>query len=220
MSTEDTRRQQTHREEFLNTTTHGIGAALAGAALALLVVFASLRGDAWRVVSLSVYGAMLVLLYLVSTLYHSAHNPRIKKLFQLLDHSAIFLMIAGTYTPVTLIFMRGPWGWTLFGLIWGLAAIGIVARFLLTRKSWRRLSVALYVAMGWLALIAVRPVLTNVPPGMTLWLLGGGIFYTLGLVFYRMRSLRYHHTIWHLFVLAGSACHFFGMFFYATAVPP
>ncbi len=210
-------RIQSRSEELLNTLTHGIGAALAVAALVLLVVFASLRGDAWRVTSLSIYGSMLILLYLTSTLYHGFRNPRVKRVFRVLDHSAIFLLIAGTYTPVSLVFMRGAWGFTLFGLIWGMAVGGIVSRLALPAR-WQRVSLAFYLAMGWLVVVALRPLLESSPGGLALWLMLGGLFYTFGVVFYLLHRLPYHHAIWHLFVLAGSGCHFFGLLFHATAL--
>jgi hemolysin III len=209
---------QSPGEELANTVTHGIGAALATAALVVLVVFASLRGDAWRIVSLSVYGATLVLLYSASTLFHGFRHPRIKKYFRTMDHSAIYLLIAGTYTPVTLVQMRGGWGWTLFGLIWGLAILGIAATVLLSGR-WRAIGVALYLVMGWLALIAIRPMLQMLPTGLIVWLVLGGICYTVGVVFYRMHSVRYHHALWHLFVLAGSICHFIGLLLHNTVAP-
>ncbi|HOX84360.1 MAG TPA: hemolysin III family protein [bacterium] len=206
-------RQQSLGEEIANSVTHGIGAALSLAALVLLVVFAGKTGDAWRIVSLSIYGAALFFLYLISTLYHSFTSPRTKQLFRLLDHSSIFLLIAGTYTPVTLISMRGPWGWTIFALIWALAIAGIVGKIFLLDK-FRVVSVMLYIAMGWLIVIAVKPMLQMVPPGLILWLVIGGLCYSLGVVFYAFKQVPYFHFIWHLFVLSGSISHFFGMLFY------
>jgi len=192
-----------------------MGAMLAIAALALLVTLAALQGDAWRVVSLAIYGATLVILYLVSTMYHAFRGPRIKRLFRTLDHSAIFLLIAGTYTPITLVHLRGGWGWTLFGIIWGLAAGGVVTKIFFTGRL-RVLSVVLYVAMGWLVLIALKPILETVPRGLLAWLLAGGVSYTLGLTFYLAKRLPYHHAVWHLFVLGGSVCHFIGMLLYVV----
>jgi hemolysin III len=210
-------RPQTPAEEFGNVVTHGIGAALSTAALVVLVTMASARGDVWRVVSFSVYGSSLVLLYLCSTLYHSFRNPRIKRYFRLMDHLSIYLLIAGTYTPITLGPMRGPWGWTLFGLIWGMAVGGILAKiFFFGRLAW--VSVVFYVAMGWIILIAVRPMLQMLPPGLIAWIMAGGAFYTLGLIFFGFERLRYHHVVWHLFVLAGSLCHFLGILLYVAAV--
>jgi len=181
----------------------------------LLVVFASLYGDAWRVVSLSVYGTTLFLLYLASTLYHSFTNPRVKHFFRILDHSSIYLLIAGTYTPVTLVSMRGPWGWTLFGLIWVMAIAGIISKIFLIGK-FRIVSVLFYVIMGWLILIAFKPMLQMVPKGLILWILIGGVCYMFGLIFYAIKKIPYFHFIWHLFVLGGSISHFFGMLLYLT----
>jgi hemolysin III len=208
-------RPQSLGEEIANSVTHGIGAALSVAALVILVVFASLYGDAWRVVSFSVYGATLFLLYLASTLYHSFTNPRVKHFFHILDHSSIYLLIAGTYTPVTLVSMRGPWGWTLFGLIWFMAIAGIVTKIFLIGKL-RIISVLFYIAMGWLILIAFKPMLRMVPKGLIVWLLIGGLCYTFGVVFYAFKKIAYFHFIWHLFVLGGSISHFFGMLFHLT----
>ena len=206
-------RPQSLGEEIANSVTHGIGAALSVAALVILVVFASLYGDTWRVVSFSVYGATLFLLYLASTLYHSFTNPRIKQFFRILDHSSIYLLIAGTYTPVTLISMRGPWGWTLFGLIWVMAIAGIISKIFIIGK-FKIVSVLFYVIMGWFILIAFKPMLQMVPKGLIVWIFIGGVCYTFGLIFYALKKIPYFHFIWHLFVLGGSISHFFGMLLY------
>lgn len=208
-------RAQTTREEVVNAVTHGIGVALSIPALVVMVVWASVHGDAWSVVGVSVFGATLVALYLTSTLYHALVATRARGLFRVLDHSAIFLLIAGTYTPVALVTLRGPWGWTLFGLIWAMATAGIVAKAVLLDRM-RVVSSVLYVAMGWLVLIAVRPLVRDAPPGLLAWLVAGGLCYTAGVAFYTRRSLRYHHAIWHLFVLAGSACHVAGVLLHVT----
>ena len=210
---------QTLGEELINSLTHGVGAALATAALVVLVVVAATKGDAWRVTGLSIYGATLVMLYLASTLYHSFRNPRLKAYFKTMDHSAIYLLIAGTYTPVVLGPLRGGWGWTLFGLIWGLAIAGILLKIFAAGKL-RRLSVLTYIAMGWLIIIAIRPALETLPNGLMLWMALGGVSYTLGVAFYVAKRMRYHHAIWHLFVLGGSACHFIGMLLYVAPVLP
>ncbi len=211
------KRRQTQAEEIANSVTHAIGVGLAIAALVVLTVFAALKGDPWRVVGFSVYGATLVFVYAASTLYHSFQSPRVKRLFRELDHVAIFLLIAGTYTPVTLIAMRGPWGWTIFGLIWALALVGIAAKFTLARRV-RGLSTTLYLVMGWMVVVAVGPLLESVPPGLVLWLLAGGIFYSLGVIFWALHRMPFHHAVWHLFVLAGSTCHFIGMLLYLVPV--
>ncbi len=197
-------------EEIANSITHGIGAALSVAALVLLVVFAALQGDAWRVVGFSIFGASLIILYLTSTLYHSFTNRKVKRLFRVLDHTMIFILIAGSYTPITLTILRGPWGWTLFGLIWGLAIFGIVMKIAFFDR-FNALSVVLYIAMGWLVVIAIKPLLAAAPPGLMIWMGIGGLSYTLGVVFYAWDRLPFNHAIWHLFVLGGSISHFFGM---------
>ena len=202
-------------EEIANSITHGIGAGLSIAALVILVVLASRRGDAWRVVSFSIYGATLILLYLSSTLYHGFVNPKIKNVFRILDHSAIYLLIAGTYTPVTLTLMRGAWGWTLFGLAWTMAIAGIIITALLLDKL-KALLVLSYVVMGLLVVIAIKPMMQMVPKGMIIWLFIGGACYLLGIIFYLWKRLPYHHPIWHLFVLGGSISHFLGILFYLT----
>jgi len=202
-------------EEILHAITHGIGTALAVAGLVVLLVLAAQGSDAWRIVSFSIYGGSLILLYLASTLYHSFQNERLKRFFRGLDHLSIFLLIAGTYTPVTLISLRGGWGWTLFSLIWGFAACGIVYELLfLGRHKW--ITVTIYLAMGWLIIIAIKPMLTMAPIGLFWWILAGGLCYTGGVLFYVRKKMRYHHVLWHLFVLFGSACHFLGFFFYLT----
>ena len=206
-------KSQTLGEEIANSITHGIGAGLSIAALVILVVLASRRGDAWRIVSFSIYGASLILLYMSSTLYHSFVNPKIKKIFRIIDHSAIYLLIAGTYTPVTLTLMRGAWGWTLFGLAWGMAIGGIIITALLLDKL-KSLLVLSYVAMGLLVVIAIKPMMQMVPRGMIIWLFIGGACYLLGIIFYLWKRLPYHHPIWHIFVLGGSISHFLGILFY------
>lgn len=208
-------KSQTLGEEIANSITHGIGAGLSIAALVILVVLASRRGDAWRTVSFSIYGATLFLLYLSSTLYHGFVNPKIKNIFRILDHSAIYLLIAGTYTPVTLTLMRGAWGWTLFGLAWAMAIGGIVVTALLLDKL-KALLVSSYVVMGLMVVIAIKPMIQMLPRGMIIWLFIGGACYILGIIFYLWKRLPYHHTIWHLFVLAGSVSHFLGILFYLT----
>ncbi|MBN2224864.1 MAG: hemolysin III family protein [Deltaproteobacteria bacterium] len=204
-------------EEIANGITHGIGAALSVAGLVILVVFAALYGDAWRVVSFSIYGATLVILYLISTLYHSFTTPRVKRLFQLFDHCSIYLLIAGSYTPLTLTVLRGPWGWTLFGLIWGLAITGIVLKVWFVGR-FNVFSVVLYIAMGWLVVIALKPLFALVDHGMIMWLIIGGLSYTLGVIFYAAKRMPYHHAIWHLFVLGGSISHYFGILLHLSRV--
>ncbi|MCK4741801.1 MAG: hemolysin III family protein [Anaerolineales bacterium] len=200
-------------EEIANSVTHGVGVVLSIGGLAVLTAFASLLGNVWHIVSSSIFGVTLILLYASSTLYHSIQLPRVKRILQVIDHSAIFLLIAGTYTPFTLVTLRGAWGWTLFGVVWGLAVTGII--FQVTRlRKWPVISLALYVGMGWVVIIATKPLLAAIDPRGLLLLLIGGLSYTAGIVFYVWRRLPYHHAIWHIFVLAGSAFHFFAILFY------
>ena len=200
-------------EETAHVVTHGIGLMLSVAGLVVLVVLASLRGDAWHVVSASIYGTTLILLYGASTVYHALPTSRAKGVWRLLDHSAIYLLIAGTYTPFTLVNLRGGWGWSLFGVVWGLAAVGVVFENVATRRS-RMVSLVLYVGLGWLVAIAVKPLLSAVDTGGLILVALGGLAYTGGIVFYRWRELPYNHALWHVAVLAGSACHFFAILFY------
>jgi hemolysin III len=197
----------TFGEEIAHAVTHGVGLLLSIAGLAVLVVAASVRGDAWHVAGCAVFGVTLVLLYAASTLYHSIHHQRAKRVLRKLDWSAIFLLIAGSYTPFTLVSLRGGWGWTLLALVWGLAVLGIVLQVTFPVRV-RRLSVAIYLAMGWLVLIAIEPLVRSLHSEGLVLLVLGGLAYTLGLAFYAWRRLPYNHAIWHLFVLAGSACHF------------
>ncbi|SAL17672.1 hemolysin D [Caballeronia terrestris] len=197
-----------HFGERFNSISHLIGTVLSVAGLAALVTMASMEGDPYKVVSFAVYGAMLFALYLISTLYHWARNPRVKAVLQKCDHSAIYLLIAGSYTPFALVTLRGPWGWSLFGVSWGLAAFGIVQELTLGRRT-RSVSMVLYVLMGWLALVAVRPLVSALPPAGTAWLVAGGVIYSAGIYFFiNDERIRHGHGIWHLFVLAGSLCQF------------
>ncbi len=205
-------RKLTIGEEIFNSITHGIGTLLSIAALVLLIVFAAIKGNAWHVVSFTIFGSTLVLLYLASTLYHSFTKEKVKNLFARFDHAAIFLLIAGTYTPFLLTAIRGTFGWTLFGIVWAVAIAGVVIRSIyLTR--FRKLMVGLYLAMGWMFVVAIGPMMKNLPGISLLFLLLGGIFYSIGVVFYSWRSLKYGHGIWHLFVLAGSIMHFFAVIY-------
>ncbi len=204
-------------EEIAHAVTHGIGILLSIAGLAVLVVFASLYGNAWHITTSSIYGATLILLYTASTLYHGIPHPSVKRVLRRIDHAAIFLLIAGTYTPFTLVNLRGGWGWTLFGLVWGFAILGVVLETALKRRvKW--LSLTLYLGLGWLVLIAIEPLLESVAAGGLILLLAGGLCYSLGVIFYVWKRLAYHHAVWHLFVMAGSVLHFFSIFFYV--LPP
>jgi hemolysin III len=201
------------KEETVNALTHGLGAVLGAGGLAVLVVMAALRGTAWHVVSCSIYGATLVLLFTSSTLYHSFRGGRVKHAFRIVDHASIYLLIAGTYTPFLLVNLRGHWGWSLFGVVWGLALAGIVFQVFFVHR-FRLAQTLIYLAMGWMVVVAAKPLLSLVPAPGLLWLLAGGLFYTLGAVFYLWKNLPFHHGIWHLFVLAGSVCHYFAILFY------
>lgn len=201
------------RVELANSLTHGLGTALAIAALVVMVVLAALKGTARHVVGVSVFGACLVVLYAMSTVYHALRDPRLKSLFHILDHAAIFLLIAGTYTPYCLATLRGTWGWSLFGVVWGLAALGVTLKAIFgPRLRW--LSTLVYIAMGWIVLVALKPLAESLPMGGLVTLFGGGVFYTAGVIFYAWKRLPYHHAVWHLFVILGSACHVVSVLFY------
>jgi hemolysin III len=209
--------QRSPAEELANSITHGIGAVLSIGALGILTAFASLFGNAWHIVSCSIFGVTLILLYTTSTLYHSIQTPRAKTVLRVLDHAAIFLLIAGTYTPFVLVNMRGPWGWSLFGVVWTIALLGVIFQVSLLRR-WPVASVGLYVGMGFLIVFAIKPLLATLTPKGLQLLIAGGLAYILGLVFYGWRRLPYHHAVWHLFVLAGSTFHFFSILFYVIPV--
>src|SRR5258708_11139591 len=190
-------------EEFANSLTHGLGFALAVIGAPILIVTAVTSGDVWRVVAVSIYAATLVLLYGASTLYHSVRTERLKEILQRIDHSAIYLLIAGTYTPFTLISLRGAWGWSLFGVVWGLAILGVVLKSTFGARL-PSISTWIYLLMGWMIVIALRPLSQHVAPAGMRWLALGGAFYTGGVVFYVWERVRYSHAVWHLFVLGGS----------------
>lgn len=195
------------KEERLNTLTHGIGAVASLAAAVVLITFTALEGNAWQVVGASVFSAALVSLYVASTLYHGATQPKLKARLEVLDHSAIYALIAGTYTPFTLVTLHGPWGWSLFGVVWGLALMGVVFKLFFTGK-FELISTLIYVVMGWLIVVAAQPLLAALSPWGMAWLVLGGLFYTVGTYFFLNKRLAYAHPVWHLFVLAGSICHF------------
>ncbi len=203
------------REEIAHSAIHGVGILFSIAGLVALLVVARRTGEPGHVVACSIYGLTLFLLYLASTLYHGIPHPRAKRVLRVLDHSAIYLLIAGTYTPVTLISLRGGWGWTLFGLVWGMAIAGIALKIAaIGRLRW--LSMVLYLGMGWLVLIALKPLLLAVASGGVKLLFLGGVCYTVGTVFFGWRRLPYHHAVWHVFVLAGSVLHFFAILLYVV----
>lgn len=195
------------REELASAVTHGLGATAALAGGAVLITLAALYGNGWQLGAAIVFGVSLLLLYLASTLYHSFQHPVLKGRLKVFDHCAIYLLIAGTYTPFTLIGLRGPWGWSLFAAIWTLALAGVVFKLFYTGR-FKRLSTFIYVAMGWLVLVAIKPVLAALDAWTFGWLVAGGVFYTLGTIFYHRESIPYSHAIWHLFCIAGSVCHY------------
>lgn len=195
------------REELANALTHGLGATAALAGGAVLVTLTAIHGDGWRLAGAIVFGMALLLLYIASTLYHAISHPVAKGRLKVFDHCAIYVLIAGTYTPFTLVGLRGPTGWWLFGTIWALALLGVVFKLFYTGR-FKRLSTLIYVAMGWLVLVAARPMFHALDAAALAWLLAGGVAYTLGTVFYLRPQLRYSHAIWHGFVIAGSVCHY------------
>lgn len=203
----------TKREELIHAVTHGVGAMLSIVALILLIIFAAMDGDPWQIISGIIFGTTMLLMYLSSTIVHSLPRGKWKDIFQIFDHSSIYLFIAGSYTPFLLVHLRGDAGWTLFAIIWGIALIGIVLKIFFVKK-FVILSTLFYVFMGWLIIFVWNP-LTNIMHGSGLTLLViGGLFYTIGAVFFLWRGCPYHHAVWHLFVLAGSGFHFFAIFYY------
>ena len=200
-------------EEKINIITHAIGIALSIAALVLLVVFASLYGSVWHIVSFSIYGASLIMLYTASTLYHSIQNPKWRYRFNIVDRSAIYILIAGTYTPFTLVTLNGTIGWVMFGATWGIAAIGIIFKIFFTSR-FNIISTISYVAMGWIVIFAINPLINNLPTNGLIWLFLGGFFYTIGAVIYSIQKIKFNHAIFHVFVLLGSISHFFAVFLY------
>jgi hemolysin III len=213
MSAEAASARYTLGEELANSVTHAFGLLLSVIGLVALLNAPALAGSVRAIAACTVYGATLILLYTTSTLYHCTMRPDAKRLLRTLDHLAIFLLIAGTYTPFVLIALRGTWGWTLFGIIWTLAAVGVAVELSRLRHV-RGLMVALYLSMGWVGLVAIKP-LAAALPAAALWLLfGGGVSYTFGVLFYQWRSLRYHHAVWHLFVLGGSVLQYFAVLYY------
>jgi len=199
-------------EELAHAITHGIGVFIGIAVLSLLVVYSSLRKSAWEVVSCSVYGTTFILLFLGSTLYHAVQNPRAKRVLKIIDHSAIYLLIAGTYTPYALAPLRGELGWAIFGAIWGSALLGIAFKVFFIGR-FKAVSLISYLFMGWFCVVAVKPLYRELNTAGFVFLAAGGLCYTVGAVFYAWKSLRWSHTIWHLFVLAASVCHFFSILF-------
>ena len=207
----------TRRHEFANTLTHGFGLVLSLVGGVFLITLATLRGDVWHILSCSIFALSLSLLYAASTLYHLVRNPRLKHALRIMDHSCIYLLIAGSYTPFTLTVMRGGIGWTLFMVVWAIALVGITIK-VFTRYRYGFVSVLIYLVMGWLVVLAIRPTLEVVPVSGVLWLLAGGLAYTGGVLLFSMDRIPYNHALWHLCVMAGSACHYLAVMLYV--VPP
>ncbi len=199
-------------EELANSVTHGIGLVFSLVGFIFLLVLAVMRGSAWHITGCAIYGSTLVCLYTASTLYHGIQSPHLKRALKVFDHSAIYLLIAGTYTPFLLVNLRGGWGWTLLSIVWTLAVAGIIFKFWFV-DYFPILSTVVYLLMGWLALIAVKPLFGLVPTGGLIWLMAGGLAYTVGVVFYAWKRIPYNHVIWHAFVMTGSACHYFAVLY-------
>lgn len=215
IQSQDLTKRYTLGEEIFNSVSHGAGSLLSIAGTAVLIVLAAIYSNAWGVVSSAIFGASLIILYTMSTLYHAITNPKAKKFFRIMDHNTIFFLIAGTYTPITLVPLRGAFGWVLFGIVWGAAILGIVLNSIDLEK-FRKPSVVCYIAMGWVVIIAVKPMIEKVYP-LSLWfILIGGLFYTVGVIFYVKKNKKYFHSIWHLFTIAGSVFHYFAVLMMIT----
>lgn len=208
-------RPQSRGEEIANSVSHGVGFVASLAAAPVLIVVATQRGDPAGIVGASIFGVAMILLYFTSTVFHALPVSRAKQIFQILDHSAIYILIAGTYTPFTLGVLRGPWGWTLFGIVWGLALVGTLLKAF-GGIRYNTLSTVIYLAMGWIIVIAADVAWTLIPQWGLFWLLAGGIAYTAGVAFFMAERIKYAHFIWHLFVITGTACHFVAVLYYAA----
>ena len=205
------------KEEKFNVISHAVGLVLSIAALVLLVVYSSIYGSAWHIVSFSIYGVSLLVLYSASTFYHYVQSPKLRHRLNIFDHSAIYVLIAGTYTPFTLVILKGWVGWSIFGVSWGLALTGIILKLFFTGK-YDKISTFAYVLMGWLIIFAIKPLVNTLPFDGLMWLLSGGIFYTVGAILYSIKKVKYNHAIFHIFVLLGSFSHFIAVFFYVLPV--
>lgn len=197
-------------EEIFNAISHGVGSLISIAGTVVLIIFSVLYSDAWGIVSSCIYGFTLISLYTMSTLYHAITNKKVKRFFRIMDHNTIFLLIAGTYTPITLVFLRGWMGWVLFGIVWGAALLGIVLTSI-NLERFRKISILCYILMGWVVILAIQPLLVAMPPISLIFLLVGGVFYTGGIIFYAKKQIKYFHSIWHLFTIAGSVFHYFSI---------
>ncbi len=204
------KRKYTLGEEIFNSVSHGVGAGLSIAGTVVLIITSAIHSNAWGVVSSCIYGASLIILYTMSTLYHSFTNKKAKAFFRIMDHNTIFLLIAGTYTPITLYFLGGVTGWILFGIVWGSAIFGIVMNSINLEKA-RIPSIFCYVAMGWVIIFAIKPLIIAMPKISLIFLVGGGVFYTLGIIFYAIKKVKYFHSVWHLFTIVGSVLHYFSI---------
>ncbi len=200
-------------EEVLNASTHGVGIVFGIVALVLMVVFAAFKGDPWLIVAVSIFGASMILLYLASTLYHAFPWPAIKERMRVMDHCAIYVLIAGTYTPFLLTSLRGPWGWSLLGVVWGAAVVGCVFKIFFISR-WQLVATLMYLVMGWIIVVALKPAIAAVPPGAIWLMLAGGLAYSAGVIFYLCERIPYNHAIWHVFVLGGTVTHFLAIFFF------
>jgi hemolysin III len=207
----------TETEELLNRLTHGLAAVLSLVGLILLVIVAARTGDPYRIVSAVIFGVILCLFYLISTLYHTVHNPRTRYVFRVLDHTGIYLVIAGTYTPFTLVSLRASSGWTIFGIVWGLAIAGVIFKSVMTHRL-KFLAPVFYIGLGWLIIVDLEGILNAIPLHGVLWLFAGGLCYTIGIIFYAIDRIPFNHAIWHLFVIAGSLCHYLAILWYV--IPP
>ncbi len=207
----------TKNEEIMNAVTHGIGAGLSIAGLVVLVVFASMHGDVWKIVASAIYGVSMIVLYTASTLYHSFSKTKAASKLNMFDHISIYYLIAGSYTPFMLVNLRGGWGWSIFGVVWACAIAGTVLKIIYGNKL-RKVSTIIYLAMGWIIIIAIYPFVKNVETGGIILVVLGGLSYTIGVIFYKWKSLPFNHAIWHLFVLAGTVLQFFAVLFYVVLI--
>jgi len=210
---------ETHAEERASSITHGAGIVFSIAAMIALLTVADVHRDARRIVTAAVYGFTLLLMYTASTCYHCVRSPRAKHAMRVFDHASIYLLIAGTYTPIVLVAVGGTWGWSMFGVVWIIAVAGVILKMFFVDR-YEPLSVTLYLMMGWLALIAIKPMIAALPAGAMAWIFGGGVAYTAGVVFFLWDHLPFNHAIWHLFVIAGSVCHFIAVLLYVLPVHP
>ena len=200
-------------EERINIITHIVGGVLSIAMLALLATFSGIWGNAWHIVSFCIFGTSLIILFTASSVYHASKNPIVRSKLRIFDHAAIYVLIAGTYTPYTLVTLNGPIGWTMFGVLWSIAIIGIILKLFFTGR-FRILSTSMYVLMGWIIVIAIKPLIANLPPQGIFWLAASGACYTIGAILYRIKKLKFNHAIFHVFVLFGAICSFISVFFY------